>query len=151
VAKAGAGVAVRKGAPKPDLATAESFKSALLAAKSVAYVGAGATGANIRGIFERFGIAEEMKAKTKLLSGVSAADAVAQGEAELGFTMISEILPVAGAELAGPLPPEVQVYTVFPAAMSSSAREPAAAYAFVRFLKTPEAVKVIREKGMEPG
>jgi molybdate transport system substrate-binding protein len=151
VARAGAGVAIRKGAPKPDLATAESFKSALLSAKSVAYVGAGATGANIRAIFERFGIAEEMKAKTRLLAGVSAADAVAQGEAELGFTMISEILPVAGAELAGPLPPEVQVYTVFPAAMSSSAREPAAAYAFVRFLKTPEAVKVIREKGMEPG
>jgi len=150
VAKAGAGVAIRKGAPKPDLATAESFKSALLSAKSVAYVDAGATGANMRNIFERFGIAEEMKAKTKLLSGVSAAEAVANGEAELGFTQISEILSVAGAELAGPLPAEVQVYTVFPAATSSSARDPAAAYGFVRFLKTPEAAKVIREKGMEP-
>jgi molybdate transport system substrate-binding protein len=75
---------------------------------------------------------------------------VASGEAELGFTQISEILAVAGAELAGPLPPEVQVYTVFPAATSSSARDAAAAYAFVRFLKTPEAAKVIREKGMEP-
>jgi molybdate transport system substrate-binding protein len=151
VAKAGAGVAIRRGAPKPDLATAESFRSALLAAKSVAYVGAGATGANLRAIFEKLGIAEEMKAKTRLLSGTGAAEAVAQGEAELGFTQISEILPVAGAELAGPLPPEVQVYTVFPAATSSSAREPAAAYAFVRFLKTQEAAKVIREKGMEPG
>jgi len=150
VAKAGAGVAVRRGAPKPDLSTAESFKQALLSAKSVAYVGSGATGANLRAIFEKFGIAEEMKAKTKLLSGVGAADAVAQGEAELGFTQISEILPVAGAELAGPLPPEVQVFTQFAAASSASAREPAAAYAFVRFLKTPAAASAIREKGMEP-
>jgi len=105
VAKSGAGVAIRKGAPKPDIATVEAFKRTLLAAKSIAYVGAGATGANMRKIFEQLGIAEDMKAKTKLLSGVSAADAVATGEAELGFTQISEILPVAGAELAGPLPP----------------------------------------------
>ena len=151
VARAGAGVAIRKGAPKPDLTSAESFKRALLQAKSVAYVGTGATGATMRRIFERFGIVEEMKAKTKLLSGVSAAEAVARGDAELGFTVISEILPVAGAELAGPLPPEVQVYLVFPAAGAASAREPEAALQFLRYLKTPEAAKVIRAKGMEPG
>jgi molybdate transport system substrate-binding protein len=151
VARAGAGVAIRKGAPKPDIATADAFKRTLLAAKSVAYAGTGATAANIRSVFERLGIAEEMKAKTKLLSGVGAADAIANGEAELGFTQISEILGVAGAELAGPLPPEVQVYTVFPAAGSASAREPEAALQFLRYLKTPEAAKAIRAKGMEPG
>jgi molybdate transport system substrate-binding protein len=151
VAKAGAGVAIRKGAPKPDIATADAFKRTLLAAKSIAYVGTGATAANMRGVFERLGIADEMKAKTKLLSGIGAADAIAKGEAELGFTQVSEILGVAGAELAGPLPPELQVYTVFPAAGSASAPEPLAAVAFIRFLKTPEAAKVIKAKGMEPG
>lgn len=151
LARAGAGVAIRQGAPKPDIATAESFKRALLAAKSVAYVGTGATAANMRGIFERLGIAEEMKAKTKLLSGVGAADAIAKGEAELGFTQVSEILGVAGAELAGPLPPEVQVYTVFSSAGAASAPSPLAAVEFLRYLQTPDAARVIRAKGMEPG
>ena len=151
VAKVGAGVAIRKGAPKPDLSSAEGFKRSLLAARSIAYVGTGATGATMRNAFDRLGIAEEMKAKTKLLSGVSAADAVAKGEAELGFSVISEIMGVAGAELAGPLPAELQVYLVFPAAGSASARDPQAALQFLRYLKTPEAQKVIRAKGMEPG
>ena len=151
LAKVGAGVAIRKGAPKPDLSSGEGFKRALLSAKSIAYVGTGATGANMRRIFERFGIADEMKAKTKLLAGIGTAEAIAEGQAEMGFTQISEILPVAGAELAGPLPAEVQVYTVFPAAGSSSSRAPQAALQFLRYLKTPEAEKVIRAKGMEPG
>jgi molybdate transport system substrate-binding protein len=151
VAKSGAGVAIRQGAAKPDIATAESFKRTLLAAKSIAYVGTGATGANIRKIFDQLGIAEQMKAKTKLLSGIGAAEAIAKGEAELGFTQISEILHVAGAELAGPLPPELQVYTVFPAAVGTGARDAAAAQSFIRFLATPAAAKVIRAKGMEPG
>jgi molybdate transport system substrate-binding protein len=151
LARSGAGVAIRKGAPKPDISSADSFKRALLQAKSVAYVGTGATGANMRSIFERFGIAEQMKAKTKLLSGIGAAEAVAKGEAELGFTQVSEILSVAGAELAGPLPAEVQVYTVFPAAGAASAPSPMAALAFLQYLRRSEAVKVIRAKGMEPG
>jgi molybdate transport system substrate-binding protein len=151
VARSGAGVAIRKGAPRPDLSSAASFKRALQQAKSVAYVGTGATGANMRRIFDNFGIADEMKAKTMQLSGIGAAEAVAKGDAELGFTQVSEILSVAGAELAGPLPAEVQVYTVFPAAGSASAREPAAALEFLRYLKAPEAAKVIRAKGMDPG
>jgi molybdate transport system substrate-binding protein len=151
VARSGAGVAIRKGAPRPDLSSAASFKRALQQAKSIAYVGTGATGANMRRIFDNFGIADEMKAKTRLVSGIGAAEAVARGEAELGFTQVSEILSVAGAELAGPLPAEVQVYTVFPAAGSASAREPTAGLEFLRYLKAPEAVKVIRAKGMEPG
>ena len=151
LAKSAVGVAIRKGAPKPDLSSAEAFKKTLLSAKSIAYVGAGASGAGLRGVFEKLGIANEMKAKTRLLSGVSAADAVARGEAELGFTQISEILPVAGAELAGPLPAGLEVTTVFTAAGAASARHPEAGLAFLRFLKTPAAAKVIRAKGMEPG
>jgi molybdate transport system substrate-binding protein len=151
VAKSGAGVAIRKGAPRPDISTAEAFKRTLLAAKSVAYAGAGATGAGLRRIFERLGIAGEMKAKTRLLSGVSAAASVAGGEAELGFTQISEILGVEGAELAGPFPPELQIHTVFAAALGTSAREPAAGRALIGLLTAAAAAPVIRASGMEPG
>jgi len=79
------------------------------------------------------------------------ADAVASGEAELGFTQISEILPVAGAELAGPLPPGIQIYTVFPAAVGAGAKDPGAAQAFIKALTAPAAAPVVRAKGMEPG
>jgi len=151
IAKSGAGVAIKKGAPRPDISSADAFKRTLLAAKSIAYVGQGATGANVRKIFERLGITEEMKAKTKILSGVSASEAVADGSAELGFTQISEVLGVAGAELAGPFPPELQVYTVFPAGVSAGAKDPAAAQSFIKFLTAPAAVPVIKAKGMEPG
>lgn len=151
VTKSGAGVAIKKGATKPDIATSDAFKRTLLAAKSIAYVGQGATGVTMNRIIERFGIAEEMKGKTQRLSGISAADAVAKGEAELGFTQISEILSVQGAELAGPLPPGLQVYTIFSAAVGADAREPAAAQAFIRFLTAPAAAAIIRAQGMEPG
>jgi molybdate transport system substrate-binding protein len=149
VARSGAGIAIRKGAPRPDIATADALKRTLLSAKSVAYVGQGATAGIMTRIFERLGIAEEMRKKTRPLSG-SAAEAVASGDAELGFTQISEILPVAGAELAGPLPSELQVYTVFPAAVSARAKQPAAARSLITFLTAPAAVPVIKAKGMEP-
>ena len=149
IARSGAGVAIRKGAPRPDISTAESFRRALLAAKSVAYVGAGATGSNMTKIFDQLGIAAEMKPKIKVLSGISAADAVARGDAELGFTQISEILPVEGAELAGPLPPGIQIYTAFLAAIGAAAKEPAAAQSFIGFLNAPAAAAAIKAKGME--
>lgn len=150
IAQSVAGVAIRKGAPKPDIGTTEAFKRTLLAAKSIAYVEQGATGVYLKGLFERLGIAEQLKPKTKLLTGIGAAEAVARGEAELGFTQISEILPYAGAELAGPLPPEIQLYTVFPAAVGANARQPEAARALIKFLTTPAAASVIKAKGLEP-
>jgi len=148
VARSGVGVAIRNGAAKPDLSSAEAFKRALVQAKSITYSGAGFTGPNLRKIFERFGIADEMKAKTRLASG-NAAEAVARGEAELGFTQASEILHVAGAQYAGPLPAEVQIYTVFSAAAATGARDAAASRAFIEFLGAPAAAPVIRAKGME--
>lgn len=151
IARSGAGVAIRKGAPQPDITTPDAFKRTLLAAKSVAYVGTGATGAEVRKIFERFGIANEMKAKTKLLSGISAAAAVARGEAELGFSQVSELMGIDGAELLGPFPPGFEVQTVFPAAVGTGAREPAAGQALIKFLTAAAAAPVIRSKGMEPG
>jgi molybdate transport system substrate-binding protein len=147
--RSGAGVAIRKGAPKPDISTTDAFKRTLLNARSIGYVEQGATGIYLKGLLERLGIAEELKPKTRLLA-TAAAEAVAKGEVEIGMTQISEILPYAEAELAGPLPPEIQLYTLFPAAISASAREPQAAKILIEFLRSPAAAIVIKAKGMEP-
>jgi molybdate transport system substrate-binding protein len=151
IARAGVGVAIRKGAPRPDLSTSEALRRTLLHARSIAYVDQGVTANILRTIVEGLGIAEEMREKTKILSRVTAAEAVASGQAELGFTQVSEILPHPGVELAGPLPSEVQVYTTFDAIVGSSARRPEAARRFLGFLTEPAAILVIRGKGMEPG
>jgi molybdate transport system substrate-binding protein len=151
IARSGAGVAIRKGARKPDLETPEAFRRALLEAESIAYVGRGATADIVRGAFTRLGIEEAMRGKTRELDSVTAAEAVASGDAQLGFTQVSEILPHPGVELAGPFPRELQVYTTFEAVLSSSSREPDASRRWIRFLTAPDAVAVIRAKGMEPG
>jgi molybdate transport system substrate-binding protein len=152
VARSVAGLAVKKGAPKPDISTTEAFKRALLDAKSICYVEQGATGIYLKGLLERLGIAEQLKAKTKLLPPSNpAAFAVANGEAEIGMTQISEILPYAGAELVGPLPAEIGLYSVYPAAVGPGAKEPDAAKALIRFLATPAAIPVLKSKGLEPG
>jgi len=152
LASSGAGVAVRKGAPKPDISTTAAFRQALLDAKSIGFVGAGATAPYIRSLFDRLGIADEVKSKLKILPATNpAANAVANGEAELGITQISEILPYAGAQLVGPLPPEIQLYTVYPAAVAAGAKEPAAANALIKYLSTPAAIAVLKAKGLSPG
>src|SRR5271169_6816856 len=110
IAHAGIGVAIHKGAPKPDIGTTEAFKRALLSAKSVGFTAAGATGVYLKTLFEKLGIADELKPKLKLLQG-GVGEAVTSGEVEMGMTQISEILPYAGAELVGPLPPDLQSYT----------------------------------------
>ena len=150
IAHSGIGVAIRKGAPKPDISTTEAFKRTLLDAKSVGFTAAGATGAYLKTLFEKLGIAEELKPKLKLLPG-AAGEAAASGEVEIGMTQISEILPYTGAELAGPLPPDIQSYTYFSAAVSKASKDADAAKAFVKFLAAPSALAVIKAKGMEPG
>jgi ABC-type molybdate transport system substrate-binding protein len=151
IARTGVGVAIRKGATRPNLSTPEALRQTLLDARSIAYVGQGVTAIILRNVFEGFGIAERMREKTIVLAGVTAAEAVASGQAELGFTQVSEILPHPGVELAGPLPEEVQVYTTFDAVVGSSARQPEAARRWLEFLTAPAAISVIRAKGMEPG
>ena len=152
LAKSGVGVGVKSGAPKPDISTTEAFKRALLDAKSICYVEQGATGIYLKGLFERLGIADQLKGKTKLLPPSNpAAHAVANGEAEIGMTQISEILPYPGAELVGPLPAEIQLSSVYPAAVSTGAKEPDAAKAFIKFLTAPSAIPVLKAKGLEPG
>ena len=152
VSKSGIGVAIRAGAPKPDISTAEAFKRAVLNAKSIAYSKEGQSGTAMARIMERLGIADEMKPRTVLetRSGLTAANVV-EGKAELAFVLISEILPIAGAELAGPLPADLQNYVVFTAGVSPAARDAAAAKAFIDFLKGPAAAPVLKAKGMEPG
>ena len=150
IAHSGIGVAIRKGAPKPDISTTEAFKRTLLDVKSVGFTAAGATGAYLKTLFEKLGIAEELKPRLKPLQG-AAGEAAATGEVEIGMTQISEILPYTGAELAGPLPPEIQSYTYFSAAVSVASKEADVAKAFIKFLAAPSALAVIKAKGMEPG
>jgi molybdate transport system substrate-binding protein len=152
VAKAGIGVAIKAGAAKPDISTPDAFKQALLNAKSIAYSREGQSGTLMARVVERLGIAEEMKAKTVLetRSGLTAANVV-EDKADLAFTLISEILPVAGAELAGPLPGQLQSYVVFTAGIAPDAKDAAAAKAFINFFKAPSALPVLKAAGMEPG
>jgi molybdate transport system substrate-binding protein len=152
VAKSGIGVAIKQGAPKPDVSSTDAFKKTLLATKSIAYSKEGQSGAAMARIMERIGIAAEMAPKTILETrpgGVALN--VVEGKADLAFNLISEILPVAGAELVGPLPAELQSYVIFTSGIGSTSKEAAATKAFVDFLKAPAAVPVLKAKGMEPG
>ena len=152
VAKSGIGVAIRAGSPKPDIGNADALKRSILNAKAIAYSKEGQSGTAMARIIERLGIADEMKPKTVLetRSGLTAANVV-EGKADLAFVLISEILPIAGAELAGPLPAELQSYVVFTAGVSPGTKEGAAAKAFIDFLKGPASAPVLKAKGMEPG
>jgi len=151
LARSAAGMAVRKGAPKPDISSTEAFKRTLLEAQSIAYVEQGGTGIYLKSLLERLGIAELLKAKTKLLpSSNPAALAVANGEAEIGMTQISEILPYPGAELVGPLPAEIQLTTVFSLGTGPTPKDAAATAALVKFLTSPDAAPVLKAKGLDP-
>jgi molybdate transport system substrate-binding protein len=149
VTRSAVGLAVRAGAPKPDIATVAAFKGALLAARSIAYSD-GPSGAYIAELLKRLGIAEEMRPKSTL-TGRPVAELVAAGEAELGLQQIVAILPVEGAELVGPLPAELQNVIIYAAGVAATALNPAAACDFIAFMATPEAKHLIRAKGMEPG
>lgn len=145
LARSGIGVAIHKGAPKPDLSSTEAFKKTLLSAKSIAWVETGASGIYLKGLFEKLGIAEQIKDKLKPVK--AAAEAVAKGEAEIGFTQVSEILPFPQAELGGMLPAEIQSITSFSLGLAKDSKS---ADALAKFLTTPEAVAVIKAKGLEP-
>jgi molybdate transport system substrate-binding protein len=146
VARSVLGVAFRKGAAKPDVSTTDAFKRTLLDAKSIAYLDDGLTGTYLKVLFQRLGITENIQSKHKSVRG---AEAVARGEVELGVTQISEILHEKGAELAGPLPPEIQNYTNFPAAVSAGAKQADAAKVLLKYLASPDAAKVMKANGLE--
>lgn len=149
LARSGIGVAVRAGAPRPDVGSAEALKRAVLAAKSVVY-STGPSGIYLAALFERMGIAAQIRDKVCQVQGEPAGAVVARGEADLGFQQMSELLPVAGIDIIGPLPHEVQEITVFSAGLHARAQAAEAARALIAHLKAPQAAPVIRRKGMEP-
>ena len=140
IARTGVGIAVREGAPLPDVSTPEAFKQTVLAAKSLVYTdpARGATsGIHVASILQRLGIADAVKDKTVLWPGGYAAEALVKGQAELCVHQISEILPVKGVRLVGPLPRELQKVTTYSAALSARAAAPEVGRAFIAFLSRP--------------
>ena len=147
-------LAVRAGAPKPDISTVDALKRTLLDAKSIVYADpakGGASGVYFAHVVDRLGIADQLKSKTILVPGAQAADLVAKGEAEIGVGQASEIVPVAGAQLVGPLPGELASTTLFTAGIGVSTTVPEAAKSLIQFLTGPAAAPVFGAKGFQPG
>jgi len=138
---------VRAGAPRPDIGSVEALKRALRAAKSIGY-SSGPSGVYLSGLFERLGIAGELKPKlTQTPPGVFVGELIARGEFEIGFQQVPELLAVAGIDLVGPLPREIQAITVFSGGIPVAAREPESAQALLGFLASPQAAAVKRKTG----
>jgi molybdate transport system substrate-binding protein len=144
------GIAVKSGAPKPDISSVDALTKALKAAKSVAYSDS-ASGVYVGSeLFAKLGIADEMKTKAKMIPATPVGEIVAQGDAEIGFQQISELMPVKGIDIVGPLPAEVQKITVFSAGISTTSKEPDAAKSLIKFLASPQAAPVLTKAGLDP-
>jgi molybdate transport system substrate-binding protein len=144
------GIAVKSGAPRPDISSADAVKRALLATKSIAYSDS-ASGVYVSTeMFEKLGIADAMKDKARKIPATPVGEIVARGDAEIGFQQISEMLPVSGIDIVGQLPPELQKITVFSAGIGSASKEPDAGRALIKFLASPTASATIIKSGMEP-
>ena len=151
IMKAGIGVAVKRGAPKPDIGTVEAFKRTLLEAKSITYLKEGASTIHLDKVFARLGIADAVKAKAVQPTTESVSEMVAAGEVELGIIVIPNILSVPGAELVGPIPEDVQSWIMFTAGVSAQSPNQQAARDLIKLLKSPGTIPLIKAKGMEPG
>ncbi|HXL30949.1 MAG TPA: substrate-binding domain-containing protein [Bradyrhizobium sp.] len=144
------GIAVKSGAPKPDISSADAVKRALLAAKSIAYSDS-ASGVYVSTeMFEKLGVAEAMKDKARKIPATPVGEIVAHGDAEIGLQQISELKPVEGIDIVGPLPDDLQKITVFSAGIATVSREPDAGKALIKFLASPAASAVIVRSGLEP-
>jgi molybdate transport system substrate-binding protein len=149
IAKSGIGVAVRAGAPKPDIGSAEALKKTLLAAKTVGYT-SGPSGVYMAGLIERMGIAAEVKAKFRSVpSGGTIGTIVAAGDCEIGFQQVSELVHIKGIDYVGPLPKDIQRITVFSTGVHANAANPDGAKALARFLAAPAADDAIKAAGLE--
>lgn len=150
IGRTGAGMAVRKGAPRPDISTVDGFRRALLAARSIGFTADGAAGNAIIAMFERIGIAAELQPKLRPLPGGGAVEPVARGEVEVSVTTIPGIMEIAGVDLVGPLPDELQSWVVYAAGASTASKERLAIKAFTDFITTTDAHAVMKEKGVTP-
>jgi molybdate transport system substrate-binding protein len=151
LAKSGVGVGVRAGAPKPDIGSTEAFKKTLLAAKTIGY-STGPSGVYVTGLFQRLGIADQIKGKLKQTpTGVFVGSIVASGEAEIGVQQVSEMSHFPGVDYVGPLPAEIQQITVFSSGLQVGAKQADAANAWVKFLAAPAAASAYKSRGLEPG
>jgi molybdate transport system substrate-binding protein len=150
-ASSGTGLAVRKGAAKPDISSADALRKTLLAAKSIGY-STGPSGVYMLSVFEKLGIADPVKGKLKQTpSGVFVGTLIATGETEVGFQQISELVHFPGIDYVGPLPGDLQRMTMFSASIHTGATQADAARALVKFITAPAAAPVIRKHGLEPG
>jgi molybdate transport system substrate-binding protein len=151
VAKSTIGVAIRPGAPKPDLSSGEGLKRSLLASKRI-IISAGPSGKYLATLFQQMGIADAIADKiTQLAPGASPGLALARGEGDIGFTQVSEFLAIAGIEYLGPAPGEFQKVTIFSAGLGKGAAQPEAAKALLKFLTAPPTVPVLKKTGLAPG
>src|SRR5574342_79933 len=149
--KSGVGVAVRAGAPKPDISSSDAVKTAVLAATTIGY-STGPSGVHMASLFARMGIADQITSRLRQVpSGVNVGTIIARGDAEIGFQQVSEFIHFPGIDYVGPLPAAVQQITVYAAGIFRGATQPEAAKAFVQFLASPAATPVIHHHGMEPG
>ncbi|MCX7310536.1 MAG: substrate-binding domain-containing protein [Alphaproteobacteria bacterium] len=149
LAQSGIGIAVRAGAPRPDVSTAAGLKQALLAAKTVGYT-SGPSGVYMAGLIDRMGIGAQVKPKHRgVPSGGTIGTIVASGEVDIGFQQVSELVHIPGVDYIGPLPPDVQCVTIFSSGLQTGAAQPDAAKALVAFLTTPAAKAVMRKHGLE--
>jgi molybdate transport system substrate-binding protein len=150
LARSGIGMAVRAGAPRPDISSVAGLKATLLAAKSIAYSSSVSGRYLTTELFQRLGIADQMAAKSRRIEGERVGAVVARGEAELGFQQTSELLPVPGIEYVGPLPAELQRVSVFSAGVAAHTANRAAAEALIRFLASADAAAAVTKTGLEP-
>jgi molybdate transport system substrate-binding protein len=151
LARSGVAVGVKAGAPKPDISSVDALKRTILNAKSIGY-STGPSGNYVISLFERLGVAEQVKPKLKqTATGVFVGSIIASGEVEIGFQQVSELSQYEGVDYVGPLPAEVQNYTTFSSGILSNAKEAEAARALVRYITSPQAGVVYRKRGMEPG
>jgi molybdate transport system substrate-binding protein len=151
LAKSGVGVGVKSGAPKPDISTTEALKKTILAARSIGY-STGPSGVYVTGLFQRLGVADEIKGRLKQTpTGVFVGSIIASGEAEIGFQQISELSHFAGVDYVGPLPANVQQFTMFSSGIIVGAKDVDGAKALVKFITAPAAAAAFKKRGMEPG
>ena len=152
IARSGVGIGIKQGARRPDIRTARALKRTLLSADSITWAKEGQSGIHFAGLLERIGIAEQMKPKiVPAASGAEVGNLVASGKVQLGVILVNELMAAPGVEVLGPLPPELQNYTVFHAGVGVGSKDSSAAKALIKFLTTPAAGAVFKAKGQEAG